>query len=100
MLALAQAKSVAGQPLDIAQIYDSACWSNPSIRAKIQAAENYKTQQTQRKAEQERAAKAKTAAGSLAGGGGGGKEQPKSVREDTGGSLGSGLLNHKPMQMR
>ena len=81
MLALAQAKSVAGQPLDIAQIYDSACWSNPSIRAKIQAAENYRTQQTQRKAEQERAAKAKTAAGSLAGGGGGGKEQPKSVRE-------------------
>ena len=81
MLALAQAKSSAGQPLDIAQLYDSACWSNPSTRAKIQAAENYKTQQTQRKAEQERAAKAKTAAGSLAGGGGGGKEQPTSVRE-------------------
>ena len=80
MLALAQAKSSTGQPLDIAQLYDSACWSNPSVRAKMQAAENFKTTQAQRKTESERAAKAKTAAGSLGGGGGGGKDQPKDRR--------------------
>ena len=80
MLALAQARSATGQPLELSQLYDSACWSNPSVRAKMQAAETYKSQQAQRKAEQERAKKAKTAAGSLAGGGGGGKDQPKDRR--------------------
>ena len=44
------------------------------------AAENFKNQQDQRKADKERARKAKTAAGSLAGGGGGGKEQPTDLR--------------------
>ena len=80
MLALAQAKSSTGQPLDIAELYDSACWANPSVRAKMTAAENFKSQQDQRKADKERARKAKTAAGSLAGGGGGGKEQPANLR--------------------
>ena len=80
MLALAQAKSSTGQPLDIAELYDSACWANSSVRAKMAAAENFKNQQGQRKADQDRARKAKTAAGSLAGGGGGGKEQPTDRR--------------------
>ena len=81
MLALAQAKSATGQPLDIAELYDAASWSNASVRAKMQAAETYKASLASRKAEQQRAARSHTAAGSLAGGGGGGADQPKSLRE-------------------
>ena len=80
MLAAAQAKSASGQPLDIAELYETACWSNPSVRAKMQAAENHSAQLAQRKAEQDRATRAKTAAGSLAGGGGSSTEQPKDRR--------------------
>ena len=80
MLAAAQAKSASGQPLDIAELYEAACWSNPSVRAKLQAADNHTAQLAQRKAEQGRATRAKTAAGSLAGGGGSSTEQPKDRR--------------------
>ena len=80
MLAAAQAKSASGQPLDIAELYEAACWSNPSVRAKMQAAETHVAQLAQRKAEQDRATRAKTAAGSLAGGGGSSTEQPKDRR--------------------
>ena len=82
MAALAQAKAAAGQPQDIAELYETACWSNPSVRAKMQAAAERKAEATKRKAEQERAKKAKRAAGSLSGSGGGGStEQPKGLRE-------------------
>ena len=77
MLAMAQAKVAAGQPPDIAELYESAIWSNASVRAKVQAAERH----TSRQAEQQRQTRAKTAAGSLAGGGGSQTEQPKGIRE-------------------
>ena len=76
MLAMAQAKSAAGQPLDLAELYESACWSNASVREKMQASKAWQS----RKTEQQRAARAKTAAGSLAGGGGGSTEQPQDRR--------------------
>ena len=77
MLAMAQAKHAAtGQPPDIAELYESAIWSNASVRAKVQAAERH----TSRQAEQQRQTRAKTAAGSLAGGGGSRTEQPKDRR--------------------
>ena len=41
MLAMAQAKVAAGQPPDIAALYESAIWSNASVRAKMQAAERH-----------------------------------------------------------
>ena len=78
MFGMAQAKQAAGQPLDIAQLYEQACWSNASVRAKMQAAERFKVSRS----EQQRAARAKTAAGSLAGGAGAAStDQPKSRRE-------------------
>ena len=77
MLAMAQAKVAAGQPPDIAELYEQAIWSNASVRAKVQAAERH----TSRQAEQQRQTRAKTAAGSLAGGGGSQTEQPKGIRE-------------------
>ena len=77
MLAMAQAKQATGQPLDIAELYENAIWSNASVRAKMQAAERHESRQT----EQQRQARAKTASGSLAGGGGSQAEQPKGIRE-------------------
>ena len=77
MLAMAQAKQAVGQPLDIAQLYEQAIWSNASVRAKMQAAERH----TSKQAEQQRQARAKVASGSLAGGGGSQTEQPKGRRE-------------------
>ena len=41
MLAMAQAKQAVGQPLDIAELYEQAIWSNASVRAKMQAAERH-----------------------------------------------------------
>ena len=76
MLAMAQAKTAAGQPLDLAELYESACWANASVREKMQASKAWQS----RKTEQQRAARAKTAAGSLAGGGGGSTEQPQDRR--------------------
>ena len=76
MLAMAQAKQAAGQPLDIAELYEQAIWSNASVRAKMQAAERH----TSRQAEQQRQARAKVASGSLAGGGGSQVDQPKDRR--------------------
>ena len=76
MLAMAQAKQAAGQPLDIAELYEQAIWSNASVRAKMQAAERH----TSKQAEQQRQTRAKTAAGSLAGGGGSQTDQPKDRR--------------------
>ena len=76
MLAMAQAKSAAGQPLDLAELYESACWTNASVREKMQASKAWQS----RKTEQQRAARATTAAGSLAGGGGGSTEQPQDRR--------------------
>ena len=77
MLAMAQAKQAVGQPLDIAELYEQAIWSNASVRAKMQAAERH----TSKQAEQQRQARAKVASGSLAGGGGSQTEQPKGRRE-------------------
>ena len=80
-LAVAQTQAQPGQPVDIAALYERACWSNPSVRAKMQAAENHKSQQAKRKTEQERGKRARAATGGLAGGGGGGgQEQPKDRR--------------------
>ena len=73
MLAMAQAKRAAGQPPDIAELYEQAIWSNASVRAKMQAAERH----TSKQAEQQRQTRVKTAAGSLAGGGGSQTDQPK-----------------------
>ena len=77
MLTMAQAKQAVGQPLDIAELYEQAIWSNASVRAKMQAAERH----TSKQAEQQRQARAKVASGSLAGGGGSQTEQPKGRRE-------------------
>ena len=75
--ALAQARRLAGQTPDLAQIYEQACWSNPSVRAKLQSAERAKA-----KAEQARKRRAERATGGLSGGaGGGGREQPGSLRD-------------------
>ena len=78
LLAMAQARSASGQPLDLAQMYEAACWANPPVRAKLQLAER-----TKATAEQERARKAARASGGLEGGGGGGgpEGQPKSTRD-------------------
>ena len=77
MLAMAQAKQAAGQPLDIAELYEQATWTNASVRAKMQAAERH----TSKQAEQQRQKRASIASGSLAGGGGSQTEQPKGIRE-------------------
>lgn len=84
MYALAQAKVATGQPVspaDLPTLYEQACWSNPSVREKMLAADRFAEQQKAQKAEQERAAKARKAGGSLAGGGAPAQtEQPKSRR--------------------
>ena len=78
ILAMAQARSTAGQPIDIAKMYEAACWANPSVRAKLQVAERKSAD-----AEQERRKKAALASGGLEGGGGGVTkgDQPKSTEE-------------------
>ena len=78
MLAMAQAKQAAGQPLDIAELYEQATWTSASVRAKMQAAERH----TSKQAEQQRQKRASIASGSLSGGGGSSQtEQPKGIRE-------------------
>ena len=81
MMALAQAQISRNQPVDIATLYESAIWSNPSVRAKLQAAQNHAAEQERRQKEQELARKQAAAAGGLAGGGSGTKEQPKSTED-------------------
>ena len=78
MRSMAQAAEAAGQPVDIASIYEAACWSDPSVRAKMLAEEKRAGQASKRREEQERAKKARAAVGGLGGSGGGGKVQPRS----------------------
>ena len=73
MLVLAQAKQQSGQPVDLAQLYEATCWSNASVRKKIQAREAW----TKRQTEQQKATQQRTATGSLTGGSGSRKEQPQ-----------------------
>ena len=82
MTALAQARAAAGQTPDIAELYEAASWSNPSVRAKVQAALKAADRAKTKKAEQERARRARTASSGLAGSGGGTAAQPRSRREE------------------
>ena len=89
MLVLAQAKQQSGQSVDLAQLYEATCWSNASVRKKIQAGEAW----TKRQAEQQKAAQQKAAAGSLTGGAGSRTEQPQEQLESgTYGGVESALL--------
>ena len=82
MTALAQARAAAGQTPDIAELYEAASWSNPSVRAKVQAAQKAADRAKTKKADQERARRARTASSGLAGSGGGTAAQPRSRREE------------------
>ena len=77
MEVMAQARAQSGQPIDIASLYDAACWATPSVRAKLQLVEKNKAQAEQA----QRTKRARTAGGGLAGGGGGAKEQPDDLRK-------------------
>ena len=87
MQVMAQANHLNGQPSDLAELYEKACWADASVRAKVQAAEKHKASLDQRKTEQRRAKKARGATGGLSGGGGKSKEQPRSLRETIEGAM-------------
>ena len=82
MATLAQAEFAAGRQPDMATLYANACWVNPSVREKMQIASQRSAQVSKRRTEQERARKARVAAGGLGGSGGGRKDQPTTIEED------------------
>ena len=81
-MVMAQARRALNQPVDIAELYESACWSNAPVRAKIQAAATHKQQQEQRQADQQRTDRARAASGSLPGTGGATTDQPLTLEEE------------------
>ena len=70
MTRLAQADLAAGAQPDLKSLYDRAAWANPTVRAKLLAADN-----------QEKARKASRAGGQVSGAGAAAAEQPKGLRE-------------------
>ena len=70
MTRLAQADLAAGVQPDLKSLYDRAAWANPTVRARMLAADN-----------QEKTQKAKRAAVQVSGAGAPAAEQPKGLRE-------------------
>lgn len=75
MAVLAQARMDAGHTLSIPELYEQACWINPGVRAKVQAAYQHAANQQQAQANQRRS----KAAGGLDGGSAGGASNGRPV---------------------
>ena len=81
---LAQAWRAAGRPLDLAQLYDTAVWSNPTVRARQLEADRGATKAADDAAAKERVDKAKRASSSISSTSGTvpTREPQRSLRED------------------
>lgn len=85
MVALAQADRAAGKIPDIADLYERACWQNPSIREKLIADTKSDEQRKAMEEKRKRAAKAKKASKSVSSSSGSGAprtaDKEESVRD-------------------
>ncbi len=82
MTRLAQADRLAGRTPDLADLYERAVWANPTVRAKLTAAQQHAAKRADEQRRKGEVQKAKKAAVSVTGGPAGTREQPKSLRED------------------
>ena len=81
MTRLAQADQLAGKMPDINDLYDRAIHANPTVRAKLQAAQQHAAKLKEKREQKEKVKKAKAAGVSVTGTSSAGKEQPKSLRD-------------------
>lgn len=85
MAALAQADRAAGKTPDIADLYERACWQNPSIREKLLSEQQSEAQRKAVEEKRKRAAKAKKASKSVSSSSGSGApraaDKEESVRD-------------------
>ena len=80
MTRLAQADVASGKTPDINDLYERAIWSNPTVRAKLQAAQQHAAKKAAERAQKEKVKKAKAASVSVTGESSAPQEQPKSLR--------------------
>lgn len=81
MTRLAQAEVASGQVPVLQTLYDTAIWANPTVRAKLQSAQQHAAKKQEERARKEKVEKAKQASVSVAGSSSAPTEQPKSLRE-------------------
>lgn len=80
MARLAKADEAAGKISEIADIYERAIWSNPTVRAKLLASQQHAAKLKEKREHKEKVKKAKAADVSVTGVSSAPKEQPKSLR--------------------
>lgn len=81
MARLAQADTVAGRTSDINDLYDRAIHADPTVRAKLQAAQQHAAKLKEKHDRKEKVKKSKAAGVSVTGVSSAPKEQPKSLRD-------------------
>ena len=84
MITLARARQASGQPMDIAAVYEQACWVNPSVRVKLQASERARNSLGQGAAGQDIQRRARAASAGLTGTG---RQTTEAVPDDLGEAL-------------
>ncbi len=82
MTRLAQADRAAGLTPTLADLYERAIWSNPTVRAKMLAAQQHAASRQTERERKERIRRAKRASATVTGQGSAPKEQPKSLRDE------------------
>lgn len=82
MTRLAQAELASGNTPVLQTLYETAIWANPTVRAKLQSAQQHAAKKQDERARKEKVEKAKNASVSVTGVSSTPKDQPKSLRED------------------
>lgn len=81
MARLAQADKLAGRPSDLADLYDRAIHADPTVRAKLQSAQQHAAKLQSEREQKEKVKKAKRASVSVTGVSSAPKDQPQSLRD-------------------
>jgi hypothetical protein len=89
MLVLAQGERAMGRTPALKELYDRACWANPTVRAKIQSAEQHTARKADEKRKREEAERAKKAAVSISGAPSSSAEKPKTLEEEVSEAMGA-----------
>ena len=82
MTRLAQTDRAAGLAPTLADLYERAIWSNPTVRAKMLAAQQHAAARQTERARKEQIRKAKRASATVTGQGSGDAEQPRTLRDE------------------
>jgi len=78
-----------GRTPALKELYDRACWANPTVRAKIQSAEQHTARKAEEKRKREDAERAKKAAVSISGAPSSSAEKPKTLEEEVSEAMGA-----------